>query len=92
MGSHCHSGRLCRWIFDRNGPEPFFCGGKRRMLLPRQAPEPYPITQIFDLEENLETDCACHAMRRYRLPYQGQVPAGSMLRRCKIEKHTKENS
>lgn len=70
----------------------FFAGENAELLLPRQAPEPYPITQIFDLEENLETDCACHAMRRYRLPYQGQVPAGSMLRRCKIEKHTKENS
>ena len=51
------------------------------LLVPRQAPRPLHIEEIFDVELGAPVERACHPMRRYELPCAGPVPPGSMLRR-----------
>lgn len=59
----------------------FSVGEQAELMLPREAPRPYPIERIVDPEEGA-VESARHAMRRYRLPYEGRLPEGAMLRKC----------
>ena len=59
----------------------FSRGEQAELLVPRQAPRPLHIEEIFDVELGAPVERACHPMRRYELPCAGPVPPGSMLRR-----------
>ena len=69
-------GRLT--VQERNA---FSRGEQAELLVPRQAPRPLHIEEIFDVELGAPVERACHPMRRYELPCAGPVPPGSMLRR-----------
>lgn len=69
-------GRLI--VRERNA---FSRGERAELLIPRAAPRPLCIEEIFDAERGAYVERACHPMRRYELPCAGPVPPGAMLRR-----------
>lgn len=59
-------GRLT--VQERNA---FSRGEQAELLVPRQAPRPLHIEEIFDVELGAPVERACHPMRRYELPCAG---------------------
>ena len=72
-------GRLA--VSERNR---FRRGDRVEIMVPRGRPVSFEIGPILDPECG-EVETACHPMRRYLLPYDTPLPAGSILRRQTAE-------
>ena len=59
-------------------------GDTVEVLEPGKKPFEMVISQIFD-EENQLVDSACHAMMKFKIPYQGVLQTGTIIRKNKAE-------
>ena len=62
----------------------FTRGDRVEIMIPHSRPVLFEIGTILDPECG-EVESACHPMRRYLLPYDTPLPAGSILRRQAAE-------
>ena len=62
----------------------FLAGDTVEVLEPGKKPFEMVISQIFD-EENQLVESACHAMMKFKIPYQGVLQTGTIIRKNKAE-------